>query len=66
LPRKITSDEFVATEVQPLLAESVPSLAELAHRRNVAKRMCAIRFRQPKSRKPFPSAEQMLCEDRAR
>ena len=47
-------------------AESVPTPEELERRREIVNRMRKIRSRQPESGGPFPSAEQMLREDRDR
>jgi len=47
-------------------ADSVPTPEELERRREIVNRMREIRSRQPESGGPFPSAEQMLREDRDR
>jgi plasmid stability protein len=56
----------ISAEVLALLAENVPTPAELARRREVVDRICKIRSRRPGPGGPFPSAEEMLREDRAR
>ena len=56
----------ISAEVLALLAENVPTPAELARRREVVDRICKIRSRQSGKGGPFPPAEQMLREDRAR
>jgi plasmid stability protein len=56
----------ITAEVLALLAESVPTPAELARRRKVFERAEKIRSRRPISRGPFPSAEEMLRDDRDR
>jgi len=56
----------ISAEVLALLAENVPTPSELARRCEVVTRMRNIRSRQPESSGPFPSAEEMLREDRSR
>jgi plasmid stability protein len=56
----------ISAEVLALLAENVPTPAELARRREVVTRMNKIRSRQSGQGGPFLSTEQMLREDRSR
>ena len=56
----------ISAEVLALLAEHVPTPAELARRREVVTRMNKIRSRQSGQGGPFLSTEQMLREDRSR
>jgi plasmid stability protein len=56
----------ISAEVLALLAENVPTPAELDRRREVVARMRKIRSRRPGRGGPFPSTEQMLREDRSR
>jgi plasmid stability protein len=60
------SGKSISAEVLALLAENVPTPAELARRREVVARMRKIRSRQPGHGGPFPPTEQMLREDRSR
>jgi plasmid stability protein len=64
--RAQSNGKSISAEVLALLAENVPTPAELARRREVVDRICKIRSRRPGKRGPFPSAEEMLREDRAR
>jgi plasmid stability protein len=56
----------ISAEVLELLAENVPTPAELARRRKVVTRMSKIRSRRVGRGGPFYSTEQMQREDRAR
>ena len=56
----------ISAEVLALLAENVPTPAELARRRELVARMSKIRSRRAARGGPFPSTEQMQREDRAR
>lgn len=56
----------MAAEVLALLAENVATPAELARRKNLFALAEKIRSRRPASKGPFPSAEEMQREDRAR
>jgi plasmid stability protein len=60
------SGKSISAEVLALLAENVPTPAELARRREVVARMRKIRSRQPGRGGPFPPTEQLLREDRSR
>jgi plasmid stability protein len=56
----------ISAEVLALLAENVPTPAELARRRKLVARMSKIRSHGARRGGPFPSTEQMQREDRAR
>lgn len=56
----------IAAEVLALLAENVPTPSELARRKALLERARKLRSRPSPAAGPFPSAEEMLREDRAR
>lgn len=56
----------IAAEVISLLERNVPTAKELQGRREFYKRMAELRARQPGSPGPFPTAEEMIREDRDR
>lgn len=56
----------ITAEVLALLAESVPTPAELARRKKFLKDALKMRSIRPALRGPFPTAEEMQREDRAR
>ncbi len=56
----------IAAEVIALLKQFVPTEAELKRRREFYDRMAELRARPPLSPGPFPSAEEMIREDRER
>jgi len=56
----------IAAEVIALLQRNIPTAEELRERREFARRMREISSRQPLSPGPFPSAEEMIREDRDR
>lgn len=56
----------IAAEVISLLERNVPTVKELQGRREFYKRMAELRARQPESPGPFPTAEEMIREDRDR
>jgi plasmid stability protein len=56
----------VAAEVIELLERNFPTAEELRERREFARRMKEISSREPLSPGPFPSAEEMIREDRER
>jgi plasmid stability protein len=56
----------IAAEVMALIEENVPTAQELKARREMLQRVLRMREEQPKSRGPFPSAEEMIREDRER
>jgi hypothetical protein len=56
----------ISAEVLSLLKENVPTAAELARRKRIVKRILRIRAQASKSGGRFPTAEEMLREDRSR
>jgi plasmid stability protein len=56
----------IAAEVISLLERNVPTAKELQSRREFYKRMAELRARQPENPGPFPTAEEMIREDRER
>jgi plasmid stability protein len=56
----------IAAEVIELLGQNVPTAEELRERREFARRMKELSSRQPLTPGPFPSAEEMIREDRER
>ena len=56
----------MAAEVIELLQQFVPTEAELKRRRDFYKDILRFREQEPLSPGPFPSAEEMLREDRER
>jgi antitoxin FitA len=54
----------IAAEVISLLEQNVPTEAELKRRREFYDRMAELR--EPEGPGPFPSAEEMIREDRER
>jgi len=56
----------IAAEVIELLKQNVPTAKELRARREFARRMREFSSREPLSPGPFPSAEEMIREDRER
>jgi plasmid stability protein len=56
----------MAAEVLDLLKHSVPTEAELKRRRQLYKRAVEMSSREPLTPGPFPSAEEMVREDRER
>lgn len=56
----------VAAEVIVLLTQNIPTADELHSRREFAKRMRELSSKQPPTPGPFPSAEEMIREDRER
>ena len=56
----------IAAEVISLLQQFVPTEAELKRRRKVFDELAKLRARPPLTPGPFPSAEEMIPEDRDR
>jgi len=56
----------IAAEVIELLEENIPTEAELKRRRQFYDRLAELRAKPPLSPGPFPSAEEMIREDRER
>jgi plasmid stability protein len=58
--------QSIAAEVISLLERNVPTAKELHRRRKFYERMAELRARRPESPGPFPTAEEMIREDRDR
>jgi len=56
----------IAAEVIELLEQNIPTAEELRERREFARRMKELSSRETLSPGPFPSAEEMIREDRER
>ena len=56
----------ISAEVIALLSEHIPTAKQLAARRAFYKQALKFRAQRPASAGPFPSAEEMLREDRER
>jgi plasmid stability protein len=56
----------IAAEVLALLEENVPTAEELKARHDLFRRVMRLREKLPKNKGPFPSAEEMMREDRER
>jgi len=56
----------IAQEVIAILEKFVPTPAELAERRRFVRKAVQLRTRKPVAAGSFPSAEEMLHEDRSR
>ena len=56
----------IAAEVIALLKDNVPTAAELKRRRQLLDDLAEIRSYKPHGKGPFPSAEEMIREDRER
>ncbi len=64
--RAKANQKSVAAEVISLLKHFVPTEAELKRRREFADRLAELRNKPPLTPGPFPSAEEMIREDRER
>ena len=56
----------IAAEIVALLRQNYPTEAELKKRREAYKRFAKLRDTKPLKPGPFPSAEEMIREDRER
>ena len=56
----------IAAEVIALLKQNIPTEAELRRRREFYDRLAELRAKPPQTPGPFPSAEEMIREDRER
>lgn len=56
----------IAAEVLALLQENIPTEQELKARREWVRKLARLREKQAKATGPFPSAEEMIREDRER
>lgn len=56
----------IAAEVVDILTQQVPTAAELKRRERLLQKMLSLQKQQPLTPGPFPSAEEMVREDRER
>ena len=56
----------IAAEVLALLEQNVPTAKELEARRELFRQVMRLRKTKPNNDGPFPSAEEMIREDRER
>lgn len=56
----------IAAEVLALLEANVPTKKDLKARKELFQRILRMREERPRSKGPFPSAEEMIREDRER
>lgn len=56
----------IAAEVIDLLKQNIPTESELKRRREFYDRLAELRAKPPLTPSPFPSAEEMIREDRER
>jgi plasmid stability protein len=56
----------IAQEVLTILKQNIPTARELARRQRVCEDLKRLRARKPLTPDPFPSAEEMIREDRER
>ena len=64
--RARASRKSIAAEVIELLRRNVPTEAELKRRQKAFEELAKLRARPPLGPGPFPSAEDMIREDRER
>jgi plasmid stability protein len=64
--RARANHKSMAAEVIALLKQNIPTDAELKRRREFYDRMAELRAKPPLNPGPFPSAEEMIREDRER
>jgi plasmid stability protein len=56
----------IAAEIISLLEQNIPTTAEMKRRQQFYQRMAKFRARRAESSGPFPTAEEMIREDRER
>ena len=56
----------IAAEVLALIEQNIPTAEELQARQEMLQRILRMREEQPTGKGPFPSAEEMIREDRER
>jgi plasmid stability protein len=56
----------IAAEVLALIEQNIPTEEELQARQEMLQRILRMREQQPTGKGPFPSAEEMIREDRER
>ncbi|MFZ0806347.1 MAG: Arc family DNA-binding protein [Candidatus Sulfotelmatobacter sp.] len=64
--RARANHKSMAAEVIALLQRNIPTEAELKRRREFYDRLAELRAKPPLTPGPFPSAEEMIREDRER
>ena len=64
--RARTNRKSIAAEVISLLERNIPTEAELRRRRKAFEELARLRAMPPLTPGPFPSAEEMIREDRER
>jgi plasmid stability protein len=64
--RAKSNRKSIAAEVIALLEQHVPTEAELKRRHKIFEELAELRARPPVSPGPFPSAEELIREDRER
>ena len=64
--RAKAGNRSIAAEVIALLKRNIPTEADLKRRREFYDRLAELRAQPPLSPGPFPSAEEMIREDRDR
>jgi DNA polymerase sigma len=66
LARARKNRSSIAAEVLELLQQNIPTAKELKRREQIFQRILRLQSQRPLSRGPFPSAEEMVREDRER
>lgn len=64
--RARSNHRSIAAEILAMLEENVPTGKELKLRRDISRRLARLRAQPSPQPGPFPSAEEMIREDRAR
>lgn len=64
--RAKASRKSIAAQVIELLEQNIPTDAEIRRRRRVFEELAELRARPPIGTGPFPSAEEIVREDRER
>ena len=64
--RAKASRRSIAAQVIELLEQNIPTEAEIKRRRRVFEELAELRARPPIGTGPFPSAEEIVREDRER
>ena len=64
--RAQANHKSIAAEVIALLKQNIPTESELKRRRDFYDRLAELRAKPPSGAGPFPSAEEMIREDRDR
>ena len=64
--RANSNQRSISAEVRALLKENVPTTREMKARHEWVRNILRLRAQQPNASGPFPSAEEMIREDRER